>query len=268
MTAVDLPMEARPLTRHIGAELSGFDLRARFDASAYEVLRDALLRYHVIFVPEQFLGPAELLEVGARFGEILRNPLSPKVDGHPDVTELVTRDGGAPDIWHFDTSYAEVPPMASLLSMIRSPAIGGDTLWISLYAVYESLSPAMRQFVDRLTVVYESGARGPEGHVAEHPLVRIHPETGRKCLFFDPRYSTRVAELNRGEGEALLAFLRSYVADPTFACRYRWSDGTFAMWDNRCTLHRVASDFVGERIINRVTVAGDRPVAPTGAADG
>ena len=262
VSTVDGPLEVRPLTRHVGAELRGFDLGAGFDEHACATLRAALIEHGVVFVPDQFLGPADLLGVAARFGEILRNPLSPKVDGFPDVTELVTYDGRAPDIWHFDTSYAEIPPMASLLSMVKSPPVGGDTLFISTYAVYDSLSTTMRDFVERLTVVYESGARGPAGHVAEHPLVRIHPETNRKCLFFDPMYSTGVVELNGSEGDALLAFLRSYVTDPTFACRYQWADGTFAMWDNRCTLHRVASDFVGERIINRVTVAGDKPIGP------
>jgi taurine dioxygenase len=257
-----MPVEVRPLTGHIGAELHGLDLAARSESSTLEALRAALLDHHVVFVPGQFLSPTDLLEIAGCFGEILRNPLSPKVDGFPDVTELVTHDGRAPDIWHFDTSYTEVPPKASLLSMIKSPAVGGDTLWISLHAVYESLSATMRDFVDGLTVVYESGSKGPSGHVAEHPLVRVHPDTSRKCLFFDPMYSTRVVELNDSEGEALLAFLRSYVTDPTFACRYRWTEGTFAMWDNQCTLHRVASDFRGERIIHRVTVAGEKPVSP------
>jgi len=254
--------EVRPLTRHIGAELHGIDFAGHFDEAAFESLLKALLDHHVVFAPTQFLGPADLLRVASWFGEILRNPLSPKVKDFPDVTELVTYDGRAPDIWHFDTSYADVPPKASLLSMVKSPSVGGDTLWISLHAVYESLSPVMRDFVAGLTVVYESGAKGPPGHVAEHPLVRVHPETGRTCLFFDPMYSTRVLELNDSEGEALLAFLRSYVTDPTFACRYHWTDGTFAMWDNQCTLHRVASDFVGERVIHRVTVAGVKPISP------
>ena len=143
--------------------------------------------------------------------------------------------------------------------MVQSPAVGGDTLWISGYAVYESLSAPMQEFLASLTVVYDSSVFAPLELVAEHPLVRVHPETGRVGLFFDPMYSTRVVELHPSESDALLAFLRSVITDPTFACRYRWGDGTFAMWDNRCTMHRVASDFVGERIIHRVTVAGDVP---------
>jgi taurine dioxygenase len=128
--------------------------------------------------------------------------------------------------------------------------------------LYDSFSEPMRDFLERLDVRYEARGKSPDDDLrAEHPLVRVHPETGRKSLYFDSQWSTRVIGLRRSEGEALLAFLRSYVTDPTYMCRYRWTEGTFAMWDNRCTLHRVASDFVGERVIQRVTVVGEKPVA-------
>jgi taurine dioxygenase len=176
------------------------------------------------------------------------------------VTELVTYDGRSPDIVHFDTSYVEVPPNASLMTMVKSPPVGGDTLWSSGYALYESFSEPMRAFLGKLHVRYEAALPDGDRLVGEHPVVRVHPETGRPSLFFDSQWSTGVVELGADEGAAVLAFLRSYVKDPTYQCRYRWAEGTFAMWDNRCTLHRVASDFVGERIIQRVTVAGEPPV--------
>ena len=174
------------------------------------------------------------------------------------MTELVTTDGGAPDRFHFDTSYVAVPPKISVLSMVRSPPVGGDTLWASGYAIHDSFSPPMRAFLESLHVHYDPRSAG-DPQSADHPLVAVHPETGRAALRFDTMWSRRVVELERAESEAMLAFLRGYVTDPTFSCRYRWSDGTVAMWDNRCTLHRVASDYVGERIIHRVTVAGDAP---------
>jgi taurine dioxygenase len=266
---LDTRLDIRRLSGHIGAELRGLDLSGDPADEAVDAFYAALLEYHVVFVPDQFLGPGELLALGARLGEILRNPTSPKVDGFPDVTELVTHDGGAPDIWHFDTSYVAVPPKASILSMVKTPPVGGDTLFVDLAAVYESLSPSMRDFLTGLTVRYES-PKGVPGYEAEHPLVRAHPETGRRSLCFDPMYATRVVELHKEEGRSLLAFLRAYVADPTFACRYHWEDGTIAMWDNRCTLHRVASDYEGERIIHRVTIADDGPITapPAEAGDG
>ena len=259
-------MEVVPLTAHVGAEIHGLDLStARRDDETLELLRAAWLERHVVFVRDQHLGPRNLLDIAGHFGEILRNPLSPKVEGFPDVTELVTRDGSAPDIWHFDTSYHPSPPRASLLTMVKTPPVGGDTLWLSTAAVYESLSEPMRRLCDGLHVRYRSTFGNPDILEAVHPLVRAHPETGARCLYFDPMYSTRIVELGRRESDAVLTFLRNYVTDPTFACRYRWTEGTFAMWDNRCTLHRVASDFVGERIIHRVTIADDPPV---GVADG
>ena len=261
---LDTRLDIRRLSGHIGAELHGLDLTDHPDDEAVDAFYAALLEHHVVFVPDQFLSPSELLALGTRLGEILRNPTSPKVDGYPDVTELVTRDGGAPDIWHFDTSYVAVPPKASILSMVKTPAVGGDTLFVDLAAVYESLSPSMRDFLLGLTVRYESPPKASPTLAAEHPLVRAHPETGRRSLCFDPMYATRILELHKEEGRTLLAFLRAYVADPTFACRYQWRAGALAMWDNRCTLHRVASDYEGERIIQRVTIADDGPItAPT-----
>ena len=165
-----------------------------------------------------------------------------------------------PDIWHFDGSYTEAPPTAAFLSMVTCPPVGGDTLWLSTYLVYESLSTPLRELVDGLHVVYDSGVGRSAGHRAEHPMVRVHPETGRKALFFDPFFSTRVVELSKDESDALLSFLRGYISDPRFACRYHWSAGTLAVWDNRCTLHRVTTDFSGERTVHRVTIAGEKPV--------
>jgi taurine dioxygenase len=252
-------VEVRRLTSHIGAELIGLDL-ADFDADTFETLHAALLEHQVVFVPGQFLAPSQLLEIAAWFGEIFPNPTSPKAEGYPDVTELVTYDGGSPDIVHFDTSYVEVPPNASLMSMVKSPTIGGDTLFASGYALYESLSTPMRQFLECLSVRYVAWTKDGNRLVGEHPIVRVHPETDRPSLYFDSQWSKSIIDLSRDESDAVLAFLRSYVKDPTFQCRYHWSEGTFAMWDNRCTVHRVASDFVGERMIQRVTVAGEPPV--------
>jgi taurine dioxygenase len=258
--AGDSALGVRPLTRHIGAELSGIDLR-RLDDDTVTALHAALLEHLVVFVPGQFLTPPELLAVARGFGEIFPNPMSPKADGYPDVTELVTRDGGSPDIFHFDTSYVAAPPKLSMLSMVRCPPVGGDTLWASGYALLESFSPPMREFLEGLHVRYDPRGKGEMARVAEHPLVSVHPETGRATFLLDAMWSRRVVELERAESDALLAFLRVHVTDPTYSCRYRWSEGTFALWDNRCTIHRVASDFVGERIIQRVTVAGE-PLAP------
>ena len=255
-------IKTQRLAGHIGAEIAGVDLSVDVSDDAVATLRSAVLEHHVIFLRDQFLGPERLSAMGKRFGDLLVNPLAPSVAGLPEVVELVNRDGGAPDVWHFDSSFLEAPPALSLLSMVTTPSVGGDTLWMSGYAALEALAPSMREFLRDLTVVYDSAATPQRitGYVAEHPLVAAHPETGRPALFFDPSYSTQVLELERAESDALLAFLRVHVTDPTFSCRFRWSAGTLAIWDNRCTLHRVINDFSGERAILRVTVNGDPPV--------
>jgi taurine dioxygenase len=256
MTQLDL----RPLTPVIGAEVHGVDLSAGLDESTFDAVHAALLEYQVLFAPGQFLDTPALRAVASRFGDFDISPISPKVDGYPDVTEIVSREGGAPDIWHFDGSYTEAPPTASFLSMVSCPPVGGDTLWLNAYLVYESLSAPLRELVDGLHVIYDVAVVGKTGSRGEHPLVRIHPETGRKSLYLDPMFSTRVVELGKDESDALLTFLRNYINDPRFACRYHWTPGTFAVWDNRCTLHRVTTDFEGERTVCRVTIVGEKPV--------
>jgi taurine dioxygenase len=136
-------METEPLTGHIGAELRGVDLRD-LDDDAFGAVHRAFLEHQVVLLPGQFLNPAELLAFARRFGEIFPNPLSPKAAGQPEVTELVTRDGGAPDRFHFDTSYVDVPPKISVLSMVRSPPVGGDTLWNSSTSTTTPAAPRIR----------------------------------------------------------------------------------------------------------------------------
>src|SRR4051812_42717816 len=141
-------LEIRPLTPTIGAEVFGTDLAAGFDEATFEVLHGALLEHCVLFVPNQFLDIRALRAVAARFGDFDISPVTPKVADNPDVTEIVSADGGAPDIWHFDGSYTEAPPTAAFLSMVTCPTVGGDTLWLSGYRAYESLSTPMRELVD------------------------------------------------------------------------------------------------------------------------
>ncbi len=146
--------------------------------------------------------------------------------------------------------------------MGSSPPIGGDTIWVSTYAAYELLSPPMQGLLDGLHVSYDAGWLGRPDQRAEHPAVRIHPETGRKALFVDFFYATRFVELSKTESDALLAHLSGYVGDPRFAYRHRWTNGDVAIWDNRCTLHRVVMDYDGARLAERVSLRGEQPVGP------
>jgi len=270
-------LDVRPLTGAIGAEIFGVDLGADLDDTTIAAIRRALLDHCVVFFRDQDITDDQQVRFATRFSGVQRAVFGNTSDVAPDLTviDMLTPKGSGTDVWHADSTFMPAPPFGAVLRAVQIPEVGGDTCFASMYAAYDALSPSMQQQLDGLTAVHSTAhvmelvrrldnAKVPTSsedlptHV--HPVVRVHPETGRAGLFFDPMYSTRVIELHPSESDAVLAFLRSAITDPTFACRYRWANGTFAMWDNRCTMHRVSSDFLGERIIQRVTVAGDVPV--------
>jgi taurine dioxygenase len=179
-------------------------------------------------------------------------------------------------IWHSDTTYLERPPMASMLYAIEIPPYGGDTLFASQYLAYETLSDAYRKMLEGLTGISSSlkadasrtredrlRAAGVEHKalIAEHPVVRTHPETGRKALYVNVGHTTHFKGLTEDESRPLLVFLFQHQVRPEFTCRFRWEPGSLAFWDNRCTQHNPVNDYQGfRRIMHRVTLAGDRPV--------
>ena len=147
----------------------------------------------------------------------------------------------------------------SVLQMLRYPPTGGDTMWSSLYAAYEGLSAPMKELCEGLTALHDAHPHDRADKMAIHPVVRVHPDTGRRALYVSEHFTRRIVEMNAGESAALLEYLTRWVTNPRFTVRYRWSEGTVAMWDNRCTQHFVLNDFEEERIIQRVTVMGDKP---------
>jgi taurine dioxygenase len=257
-------LDVRPLTTNIGAEIFGIDLNDELDEATFADLYATFLEYQVVFLPGQFLDPESLRAIAARFGTIDVNPAAPTAAGYDDVVELNALDGIAPDIWHYDGSFSAVPAGKVLLSMVMCPPVGGDTSWISGTAALAGLSAPMRDLLEGLHVVHDGAWIGLDDLRAEQPAVRVHSETGRSSLFVDWFYALRVVELSKAESDNLLAFLALHITDPAFACRYRWTPGAVAIWDNRCTLHRVVTDFDGPRIVHRVSVAGEPPSgAPT-----
>jgi taurine dioxygenase len=149
----------------------------------------------------------------------------------------------------------------AILHMVKCPAVGGDTLWANMYKAYAELSPPLQDLCEGLTALHDADPHGQSDKMAVHPVVRVHPVTGRKSLFVNEHFTRRIVELSREESDVLLGYLTRWASNPRFTVRYRWSKGTVAMWDNRCTQHFVLNDFDEERIIQRVTVMGDRPEA-------
>ncbi|HEY8216968.1 MAG TPA: TauD/TfdA family dioxygenase [Acidimicrobiia bacterium] len=252
-------LELDPLTGVLGAEVRGVDL-ADLDDATFDALRRALAEHLVLFFPDQHLTPDEHRAFATRFGEAEIHPFIPKLDPeHPEIVVLDSDHGAKADVWHTDVTFSASPPICSVLKMVQSPPHGGDTMWISQVAVYDGLSAPLRDLVDGLTAVHTASAFGHPEIQTEHPAVRVHPETGRRCLYVNRQFTSHFPQLRPEESDALLAHLCTFAEQPQFTVRYRWSEGTIGVWDNRATQHYAVNDYDARRVIHRVTIIGDRP---------
>jgi taurine dioxygenase len=273
-------IEVRALTAEIGAEVEGVDLREPLDDATVEALKEALQRHLVLFFHDQDITGRQHLEFAKRFGTITVAPFGPKHPDHPEITVLdqQTPKGEGADNWHADNTFMPEPPMGSILRAVLLPSVGGDTCFASGYAAYEALSPAMQQFLDGMRAVHDISrmlrkaiANGQATEPFEqmqrqyppfsHPVVRTNQVTGRKCLFINGNWTARIEGLTERENEALLPMLLDHVRSPEYQCRFRWREGSIAFWDNRWVQHYGVADYGGyRRIMQRVTIEGDRPV--------
>ena len=270
----------QPFAGAIGAEISGVDLAGEVDDETIALIRRAWLGRLVIFFRGQNLTPARLLAFARRFGEPIEYPFVKGIEGFPEVTPVVKLEhervnfGG---LWHSDTAYLELPPMGTMLIAREVPPYGGDTLFANMYLAYETLSAGMRHLLGGLVAVNSSakadvsktredrmrdGAREDASteYEAEHPVVRTHPETGRRALYVNGGHTVRFKDMTEEESAPLLRFLFAHQTRPEFTCRFRWEVGSLAFWDNRCAQHNPINDYHGfRRAMHRVTLAGDRP---------
>jgi taurine dioxygenase len=273
------------ITPTIGALVEGVRLGEAASDRTIADIRAALLKHKVLFFEDQDLTHVEQRDFARRFGELDVHPLYPGDASAPEIMVLDNHAGNPSDndYWHTDVTYLERPAMAALLYARQVPASGGDTLWASMTAAYQALSPTMRSFLDGLSAVHdfshaftESGlaakAAGREkleaARIANppvvHPVIRVHPETGEKALFVNSVFTARIKGLRREESRALLDFLFAHVQRPDFQVRWRWKPGAVAFWDNRCTQHYAVNDYLPDRrVLTRATVIGDRPVGPS-----
>lgn len=270
-------IEIEPVTPVIGAEVFGVDLSGDLDEETVERLRDALREHLVLFFRDQAMSLDQHKAFGSRFGALHVHPTAPAPEGHPEVL-IVHADAQSKAVagnrWHSDVSCDAAPPMGSILHMHTLPAAGGDTMFANMYAAYEALSEPIRELLDGLKAWHESEhvyrgildfkdqrREGGDNYPASlHPVVRTHPETGRKCLFVNEGFTTRIEGLDGPESRALLTMLFDHVRTPEFQCRFRWRKHSVAFWDNRCVQHYALWDyFPAERHGFRVTIEGDRP---------
>ena len=268
-------MRGQRIAGALGAEITGVDLSKSIPAKE---IREAFLEHQVVFFRDQQLDPAQFMAFARGMGTPVEYPFVKGIDGFPEVIEVKKLEhekhnfGG---IWHSDTAYLAEPPMGSMLLAREVPPHGGDTLFASQYLAYESLSSGMKSLLSGLKAVNasskanvtrtredrikEQGGSGKE-YEAEHPVVRTHPETGRKALYVNTGHTVRFAGMTEEESAPLLEFLFQHQIRPEFTCRFQWRVGSIAFWDNRCTQHNPINDYHGHRrVMHRITLAGDRP---------
>ena len=273
-------LTVRPVSPVIGAEVDGLDLSRPVDAPTLQALKEALAEHLVLFFRDQDITQEQHTAFGRCFGDLHIHPAAPKDAEHPEVMvvhgdDTVTFVAGSK--WHSDVSCDVEPPMGSILRIVQVPSVGGDTLFANMYTAFEALSPPLRHMLRGLTAVHEgeqyyrdrygSDTMRDESHpVAEHPVVRTHPVTGREALYVNEGFTTRIRELSALESDALLRFLFAHVAQPQFQCRFQWRANSMAFWDNRCAQHLAIWDYYPEtRHGYRITIQGDKPfhAAPT-----
>lgn len=270
-----------PISGAIGAVISGVDL-THLDAETYAEIYRAFLEHLVIFFRDQVLTPGQQIAFARRFGEIGAYPFVEGMAAYPEIVEVRKEPdeqenfGG---IWHSDTAYLETPPLGAVLYAKELPPLGGDTLWSNMYLAYEALSMGMKRLLAGLKAVNSSKkgaaavgrqARRDEAprdsadvhHEASHPVIRTHPETGRKAIYVNEGHTVRFEDMNAAESEPILQFLFKHLIRPEFTCRFRWQAGSLAVWDNRCSQHYAMNDYHGHRrVMHRITIEGDAPIS-------
>ena len=276
------PLTIRLLAGALGAEIGGVDIAGPLTPELVDELRGALLEHHVLVFRNQSLTHEDQVRFAQWLGELQVHPFVEASPHHPEVIELITEADEASTFsggWHADLTCLEAPVLGSILYGVELPVVGGDTLFANQQAAYDALSAPMRNMLDGLGAVHSAGSQYAAGGSATshssmrtrnseramtcvvHPIVRTHPESGRKGLFINEAYTTEIKGVTPDESKALLSFLFRHAVSERFTCRVSWEPGTLVMWDNRSVQHQGVHDYAGQRRhMRRVTLRGDRPV--------
>jgi taurine dioxygenase len=270
-----------PLTGALGAEVSGVDLSKPLSDATVAELRALWLEHLVLFFRDQHIDSTHYYGFAERFGAPMEYPFLKGLPDFPRINQVIKREhervnfGG---VWHSDTSYLPKPPGPTFLLARQIPPVGGDTLWANMYLAYETLSDGMKRLLEGLVALSTSSKAEisntredrirdagrddvADEMIAEHPVVRTHPETGRKALYVNRAHTLRFKDMTEEESAPLLDYLYGHQVRPEFTCRFRWTAGALAMWDNRCTQHLPVNDYHGYlRVMDRITLEGERPV--------
>ncbi|MBT4045806.1 MAG: taurine dioxygenase [Rhodospirillaceae bacterium] len=277
-------LDVEPLAGAMGAVIHGVDLSGELSNQAFDEIHQAFLDHKAIFFHDQNLDPHQQIAFGRRFGPMGAYPFMEGLPEAPETFEILkTEDdkqnfGGA---WHSDMSFTTIPPLGTMLYSLEMPEAGGDTLFANTALAYDALSDGMKDMLDGLIGIYSAALKSSGGRAkrfevnksmnaknmdqvdmeAEHPIVRTHPETGKKALYLGKGHTVRFKDMTEAESRPLINFLSEHCVRPEFTCRFAWGVGSLALWDNRCTLHFAVDDYPGQRRrMRRLTIEGDKPV--------
>ena len=271
-------IKVKKFAPNLGAEISGIDLSKEINVDQFDEILKAFHQHQVLFFKEQKeISPQIQVKFGKMFGKLHTHPAAPTMSGHPEVFEIhATKDSKIAngEFWHSDVSCDETPPLGTMLQIHILPSCGGDTMFSNMYSAYESLSAPTKNFLKGLTATHASehiykGRYNDRGKndseidcpSANHPVVRTHPETGRKALFVNRTFTTKINELSIHESDSVLEMLFQHAEHIDHQIRFRWSKNDMAFWDNRCCMHRAIWDYwPEERKGRRVTILGDKPM--------
>ena len=278
LKSIDNKIIVKPYSPNLGGVVTGIDLSKEISNSELDFIKDAFIQYQVLFFQNQSEIPPNLqVKLGKFFGPLHVHPAAPTMEGHPEIFEIHTHKNSkisnGTENFHSDVSCDEYPPLGTMLQLHILPECGGDTMFVNMYAAYETLSKPMKEFLGSLKAWHESEhiykGRYSERGVSDkdilcpsalHPIIRTHPETKKKALFVNRSFTTRIEGLLKSESDSLLKFLFDHAEQIDFQIRYRWNKNDMAFWDNRCALHKAIWDYHPmERKGRRVTIKGDRP---------
>lgn len=291
MTQAATRLDVVPQSGYTGAEIRGIDLTRELNEGEIATVREALLKWKVVFFRDQFLDHDQHLRFASSFGK--PTPAHPLFDSIPDpeyptvypifrdrFKARIATSGGYDTVrWHADVTAAVNPPFASILRAEELPPYGGDTQWSNAVAAYNGLSAPVQRLADELRAVHRfspgAGAKPTEDYlrrverrplVSEHPVVRVHPETGEKALYVNPGFTQYITGVSAHESRRLLGLFFEELGRPEYTVRFKWEPGSIAFWDNRSAVHLAPSDLVTEhdRRLYRITLEGDVPVGPDG----
>lgn len=273
-TASFTGIEIRQLSPSIGAEIHGVDLSQDLSDETIAAIRASLNAHKVIFFRDQAITRAQHIAFARRFGDLEIHPATPADQADPEVLRIAhgPKSKGRENNWHSDVTWRAEPSLGSILRAIEIPPVGGDTLFADMHAAYDGLSPAMQEWLCQLTAVHDIarvfakrlGQSVEDLHAKyppqEHPVVRTHPETGKRGIYVNTGFTSHIVGLSAKESDWLLQHLYAQTATPEYQCRFVWRPDSIAFWDNRACQHYAASDYFPQvRIMERVTVKGDRP---------